>query len=248
MSARKKRVLFLRPFFRCSYNGQESVSLIIIFHTGCYACPRKDNIMSTTYGYARVSSADQNEARQIVALTSAGIDRANIFVDHKSGKDFNRPAWRRMRRALRAGDTLVIQSLDRLGRNYSEMLDEWRNLIHRKKINIRVLDMPILDTTNKTQGLIGEVIAEIVLQLLSFIAENERRTIRERQRQGIAAAKERGVQFGRPKRQLPPEFAEKAHAVQCGKLSAGEASRQFKMNESTFRYHIRKFCPVANED
>ena len=151
-----------------------------------------------TYGYARVSSADQNEARQIVALTDAGIDRSNIFIDHMSGKDFNRPAWRRVRRTLRENDTLVIQSLDRLGRNYDEMLSEWRYLVHKRKANIRVLDMPILDTSNKTNGLIGQVIAEIVLQLLSFVAENERRNIRERQRQGIAAAKARGVRFGRP--------------------------------------------------
>ena len=134
--------------------------------------------MANTYGYARVSSADQNEARQIVALTDAGINRSNIFIDHKSGKDFNRPAWRRVRRTLREGDTLVIQSLDRLGRNYADMLDEWRYLVHRRKANIRVLDMPILDTSNRTNGLIGEVVAEIVLQLLSFVAENERRNIR----------------------------------------------------------------------
>ena len=148
--------------------------------------------MANTYGYARVSSADQNEARQIVALRSAGIDNAHIFIDHKSGKDFNRPAWRRVRRTLREGDTLVIQSLDRLGRNYADMLDEWRFLVHKRKANIRVLDMPILDTSNKTNGLIGEVVAEIVLQLLSFIAENERRNIRERQRQSTKTGIDKG--------------------------------------------------------
>ena len=198
-----------------------------------------------TYGYARVSSADQNEARQIAALTDAGIGRGNIFVDHRSGKDFNRPAWRRMRRTVREGDTLVIQSLDRLGRNYAEMLDEWRYLIHRRKINIRVLDMPILDTSNRKQGLIGEVIAEIVLQLLSFVAENERRTIRERQRQGIAAAKSRGVRFGRPRWEPTDAFLESAQAVTSGKTSWREAARNCGMTESNFRYHLKMLPPLA---
>ena len=191
--------------------------------------------MANTYGYARVSSADQNEARQIVALRNAGIDRGNIFVDHKSGKDFNRPAWRRVRRTLREGDTLVIQSLDRLGRNYADMLDEWRFLVHKRKANIRVLDMPILDTTNKTNGLIGEVVAEIVLQLLSFIAENERRNIRERQRQGIAAARARGVRFGRPVRQLPSQFAECVARLRTGEITLKTAAALCAMPESTFR-------------
>ena len=196
--------------------------------------------MANTYGYARVSSADQNETRQIVALTDAGIDRSNIFIDHKSGKDFNRPAWRRVRRTLREGDTLVIQSLDRLGRNYDEMLNEWRYLVHKRKANIRVLDMPILDTSNKTNGLIGQVIAEIVLQLLSFIAENERRTIRERQRQGIAAAQARGVRFGRPRMQLPPEFVRLVRAVRKHEMTLAMAALRCKMAESTFRYRMNR--------
>lgn len=195
--------------------------------------------MANLYGYARVSSADQNEARQIVALTGAGIERGKIFIDHKSGKDFNRPAWRRIRRTLRAGDTLVIQSLDRLGRNYADMLDEWRYLVHKRKANIRVLDMPILDTTNKSNGLIGEVVAEIVLQLLSFIAENERRSIRERQRQGIAAARARGVRFGRPKRKLPPQFAECVTRFRNGEITLKTAAALCEMPESTFRCKIR---------
>ena len=195
--------------------------------------------MANTYGYARVSSADQNEARQIVALTDAGIDRGNIFIDHRSGKDFNRPAWRRVRRTLREGDTLVIQSLDRLGRNYADMLDEWRFLVHKRKANIRVLDMPILDTTNKTNGLIGEVVAEIVLQLLSFIAENERRNIRERQRQGIAAARARGVRFGRPVRQLPSQFAECVARLRNGEITLKTAAALCAMPESTFRDRMK---------
>ena len=200
--------------------------------------------MANSYGYARVSSADQNEARQIVALKNAGIEDERIFIDHKSGTDFNRPAWRRVRRTLRAGDTLVIQSLDRLGRNYADMLDEWRYLVHKRKANIRVLDMPILDTTNKINGLIGEVVAEIVLQLLSFIAENERRNIRERQRQGIAAAQARGVRFGRKKRKLPSQFAECAIRFRNGEITLKTAAALCEMPESTFRSKIKAmvFC------
>ena len=195
--------------------------------------------MTNTYGYARVSSTDQNEARQIVALKNAGIDDAHIFIDHKSGKDFNRPAWRRVRRTLREGDTLVIQSLDWLGRNYADVLNEWRFLVHKRKANIRVLDMPILDTANKANGLIGEVVAEIVLQLLSFIAENERRNIRERQRQGIAAARARGVRFGRPARKLPPQFAECAARFRKGEITLKTAAALCNMPESSFRDKLK---------
>ena len=195
--------------------------------------------MANTYGYARVSSADQNEARQIVALRNAGIEDERIFIGHKSGKDFNRPAWRRVRRTLREGDTLVIQLLDRLGRNYADMLDEWRFLVHKRKAIIRVLDMPILDTTNKANGLIGEVVAEIVLQLLSFVAENERRNIRERQRQGIAAARARGVRFGRPKRKLPPLFAECVTRFRNGEITLKTAAALCVMPESTFRDKVK---------
>lgn len=204
--------------------------------------------MANTYGYARVSSADQNEARQIVALTDAGINRSNIFIDHKSGKDFNRPAWRRVRRTLRKGDTLVIQSLDRLGRNYAEMLEEWRYLVHKRNANIRILDMPILDTANKTNSLIGNVVSEIVLQLLSFVAENERRNIRERQRQGIAAARARGVQFGRPRWKPTPAFIDLVEAVKRGELSWNKAARNFGMSESNFRYHAKSLLPLVNEN
>lgn len=191
--------------------------------------------MGNTYGYARVSSSDQNEARQLIALNAAGVPTANIFVDRKSGKDFNRPAWRRMKRRLHEGDVLVIQSLDRLGRNYMEMLDEWRMIVRQKKADIRVLDMPLLDTTDKTRGLIGDFIAEIVLQILSFVAENERRSIRERQRQGIVAAKARGVKFGRPKRIRPENFAVCAEAVRAGRMSARQAARLCDLPETTFR-------------
>lgn len=137
---------------------------------------------------------------------------------------------------------LVIQSLDRLGRNYTEMLDEWRMIVRRKKADIRVLDMPLLDTTDKTRGLLGDFIAEIVLQILSFVAENERRSIHERQRQGIAAAKARGVKFGRPKRILPENFADCVDAVRKGKMSNRQASKLCGLPETTFR----RMCSSEN--
>lgn len=198
--------------------------------------------MGNTYGYARVSSADQNEARQLIALREAGVQEKNIFTDRRSGKDFNRPAWQQLKRRLHTGDVLVIQSLDRLGRNYIEMLDEWRMIVRRKKADIRVLNMPLLDTTDKTRGLIGDFIAEIVLQILSFVAENERRAIHERQRQGIAAAKARGVKFGRPPRVLPADFATYAEAVRTRKMSHRQAAQCCSLPETTFRrlFNARK--------
>ena len=159
------------------------------------------------YGHARVSAADQNEDRQLVALQAAGVDPENIFTDRKSGKDFNRPAWKRLVRRLKANDLLVISSLDRFGRNDAEMQDEWRRLVKIRHVHVRVLDMPILDTTTR-QGLFAVFIADLVLQILSFVAETEREHIKARQREGIVAAKARGVKFGRPKLDLPPCFGE----------------------------------------
>lgn len=195
--------------------------------------------MGETYGYVRVSSADQNEARQIILLQGADVPLNHIFVDHRSGKDFNRPAWKRMCRLLRSGDLLVISSLDRLGRNYAEMLDEWRRLVRRRRIDIRILDMPILDTTDRSRGLVGEFLAELVLQVLAFVAENERQMIRERQRQGIAAAKARGVQFGQSKRKMPPSFARQVRKVRKGELSIAKAAHRCKVPISTFRDRMK---------
>ena len=150
------------------------------------------------YGYIRVSSAGQNIARQVDALHEAGITDDRIYTDKLSGKNFNRPAWKRVVKRLKAGDVLIVQSLDRLGRNYEDILEQWRVLIKVKDVNIRVLNMPLLDTTNKANGLVGTLVADLVLQLFSFVAESERANIRERQREGIDAALRRGVKFGRP--------------------------------------------------
>ena len=184
------------------------------------------------YGYIRVSSRDQNEARQIMALTDYGIASDNLFIDHWSGADFNRPAYRRLMRKIRRGDALVIQSIDRLGRNYAEMLDQWRVLTKRRGVGIVVLDMPLLNTTN-TRDLTQTLIADIVLQLLSYVAETERAFIRKRQAEGIAAAKSRGVKFGRPSLPVPVEARSVIADWRQGLRSARRAAKTLGVSRST---------------
>ena len=190
--------------------------------------------MANVYGYIRVSAADQNEARQVDAMILAGVERNHLVIDKQSGKDFRRPGWRRLRRKLKGGDLVVVQSIDRLGRNYTEILEEWRGIVKGKGANIRVLDMPLLDTTNNTHGLIGQFVADIVLQILSFVAESERKSIRDRQRQGIASARMRGVRFGRPRSPLPECFATYANQVVQRQLSAKTAATFCGMSRTTF--------------
>jgi len=201
----------------------------------------KNPAIGTTYGYARVSTAGQNEDRQLDALKSAGVDDAHIFVDHKSGKDFERPAWRKLTRRMKRGDLLIVTSIDRLGRNYNDILGEWRTLVKAKGMFIRVLDMPLIDTTT-TQGLLSMFISDLVLQILSFVAETERNHIRQRQREGIAAAKARGIRFGRPTKPLPPDFIPNALRYRQGEISLAEAAAKCQMPRSTFwrksRLHV----------
>ena len=187
------------------------------------------------YGYVRVSSVDQNVARQADALLSAGIESDNIFIDKRSGKDFNRPAWKRLMRKLKCGDLLVVLSLDRLGRNYGEILEVWRKITKQKNANIKVLDMEILDTTNKSNGLIGTLITDIVLSLLSYVAETERRNIRERQREGIEAAKRRGVKFGQPRIGQAEEIAKCIEQIDKGILSVESAAETCRVSRTTIR-------------
>lgn len=171
-------------------------------------CFVKQTVMqpkSKIYGYVRVSSVDQNEDRQIIVMKNAGVPEQNIFMDKQSGKDFDRPSYQNMMQVLREGDLLYILSIDRLGRNYEEIQDQWRILTKEKKIDIVVLDMPLLDT-RQGKDLMGTFIADLVLQILSFVAISERERIRERQRQGIDAAKARGVRFGRPEAVIPDNF------------------------------------------
>ena len=189
--------------------------------------------MSQLYGYVRVSTREQNEARQIIALHQFCVPDERIYLDKQSGKDFNRPAYKRLLRTLRPGDVLAVQSIDRLGRNYEEILEQWRLLTKKKGVAMVVLDMPLLDTRN-TRDLTGTLIADIVLQLLSYVAQKERESIRQRQAEGIAAAKERGVRFGRPEKEIPGRFFLLYDDWKKGEISGREAARQLSIAQDTF--------------
>ena len=190
------------------------------------------------YGYVRVSTKEQNEDRQLIALREMAVPEQNIFVDKQSGKDFNRPQYRRLVKKLKPDDLLCIKSIDRLGRNYGEILDQWRILTREKGIDIVVLDMPLLDT-RRGKDLMGMFLSDIVLQVLSFVAENERTNIRARQAEGIAAAKARGVRFGRPPRPLPKNFHSAYRQWKSGAITCTAAARECGMPPSTFRDQVR---------
>lgn len=194
---------------------------------------------SKIYGYVRVSSREQNEDRQRIALHDAGVPSHHIYHDKQSGKDFERPQYQKLLRKLRRDDVLVVKSIDRLRRNYAEILDQWRLLTKERGVDIVVLDMPLLDT-RRGKDLIGTFLADIVLQVLSFVAENERNNIRQRQAEGIAAAKARGVRFGRPPKPLPENFAVVCKDWQDGKITGVEAARRCGMPLSTFCYRALK--------
>lgn len=195
--------------------------------------------ISRTFGYIRVSTREQNEARQVLALHDFGITDEYIFMDKLSGKDFNRPSYQELLHSLQPGDVLVIKSIDRLGRNYEEILDQWRIITKEKQAAIVVLDMPLLDTRSN-RDLTGTLIADIVLQLLSYVAETERAFIRQRQAEGIAAAKARGQRFGPAPRDRGPEYPEIKAAWQRGEISATEAGRQLGCTHNTFLKWVRK--------
>lgn len=185
------------------------------------------------YGYARVSAKDQNEERQLIALADAGVEEKNIYMDKQSGKDFNRPQYKRLAKKLRAGDLLYILSIDRLGRNYEEIQNQWRVLTKEIGVDICVIDMPLLDTRNG-KDLMGTFIADLVLQILSFVAQNERENIRKRQAEGIAAAKARGVHMGRPVKEAPSDFDRIVKAWEKKEITMAEAIQMTGMSETTF--------------
>lgn len=193
------------------------------------------------YGYVRVSTKDQNEARQIVAMQNFGIEKKQILLDKQSGKDFDRPKYKRLLKRLKPGDVIVIKSIDRLGRNYDEIIEQWKIITKEKKADIVVLDIPILDT-RQTYNLAGKLISDIVLQLLSYVAETERENIKQRQAEGIAVAKANGVRFGRPPQKLPPEFYVSFNEWKSGKITCTEAANRCNMPISTFRYR----CEIYN--
>ena len=191
------------------------------------------------YGYVRVSSLDQNEERQMVEMRKLGIAEENIYKDKQSGKDFNRPMYQKLLRKLKKGDVLYILSIDRLGRNYEEIQSQWRFLTREKEVDVSVIDMPLLDT-RRGKDLMGTFLADIVLQVLSFVAQNEREFIRKRQEEGIAAARARGVRFGRPPIPLPAEFCAAHTAWRAHKLSLREAADACHMKPTTFHDKVTR--------
>ena len=195
--------------------------------------------MSATYAYIRVSSTDQNEDRQLLAMVQQAIPRKNIYIDKQSGKDFNRPQYRKLVKKLRKGDLLYILSIDRLGRNYEEIQAQWRKLTKECGVDICVLDMPLLDT-RQGKDLMGTFIADLVLQILSFVAQSERENIKKRQAEGIAAAKKRGVRFGRPEIPLPENFHRIHQEWRNKKLTLQQAAAACEMPVGTFYSKARK--------
>ena len=195
---------------------------------------------NTTYGYIRVSSRDQNEDRQRIAMNEAGVEERRIYMDKQSGKDFDRPGYRRLLKRLKPGDTLIIKSIDRLGRNYDEILEQWRLITKEKQAAIVVLDMPLLDT-RRGKDLVGTFLSDVVLQVLSFVAENERSNIKQRQAEGIAAAKLRGVKFGRPPKPLPPNFYSVYQQWRKGDLTVSSASEACNMSRTTFHRRAKQY-------
>ena len=203
--------------------------------------------MNTIYGYARVSSTDQNAARQLTALREMGVPEKGIFLDKQSGKDFDRPQYRRLLRRLKEDDLLCIKSIDRLGRNYGEILEQWRFLTKERRVDIVVLDMPLLDT-RRGKDLMGTFLSDIVLQVLSFVAENERANIRQRQAEGIADARARGVRFGRPPRPVPEGFHALRRAWREKKLTLSQAAARCGMPRGTFYSKARAFEKLEKEN
>ncbi|MCI9325464.1 MAG: recombinase family protein [Lachnospiraceae bacterium] len=196
-------------------------------------------MQNTIYGYIRVSTKEQNEARQKIALQNFPVREENIFMDKQSGKDFNRTSYRKLLKKMRKKDILVVQSIDRLGRNYEEILEQWRILTRERQIDIVVLDMPLLDTRDKNRDLTGTFMADLILQVLSYVAQNERENIRKRQAEGIAAAKKRGVHFGNPGKPVPVAFEDVAGKWRRKEISLSEALRELEIGRTYFYKNVK---------
>ena len=190
--------------------------------------------MKKTYGYVRVSTKEQNEDRQLIALNDAGVAKKDIFMDKLSGKDFNRPQYKKMIRCLKKDDVIFVKSIDRLGRNYDEIIEQWRIITKKIEADIVVLDMPLLDTRSKENDLTGTFISDMVLQLLSYVAQTERENIKQRQKEGIAAARLRGVKFGRPRKMVPENFEKICFLWKEGEISSRKAADELSISQSTF--------------
>ena len=200
------------------------------------------------YGYARVSAKDQNEARQLIALKTFGICQTRIFLDKQSGRDFQRPQYQRLLKRLKKGDTLVVKSIDRLGRNYNDILSEWQHITKEIRADILVLDMELLDTRQKAGDLTGTLIADLVLQIFAYVAQTEREFICQRQAEGIAAAKRNGRKFGRPSLEMPEEFETICKQCERGELSTRRAAEMLRVSHTTFyrKYKKRMQESVSN--
>lgn len=196
--------------------------------------------MGAIYGYCRVSTREQHEDRQVIALKEMGVPEESIFMDKQSGKDFNRPQYKKLIRKLKPDDVIFIKSIDRLGRNYDEILEQWKIITKDKKADLYIIDMPLLDT-RREKSLLGTLIADLVLTLFSYVAENERTTIKSRQAEGIAAARERGVRFGRPPKALPENFYEMYQKWKSRKITLEDAAVSCGMPKSTFFYRAKIF-------
>lgn len=186
------------------------------------------------YGYARVSTKEQNEDRQLIALEAFPVPGKNIFIDKQSGKDFERPQYQRLMRKVKSGDILVVKSIDRLGRSYDEILWQWRRITKEKNVDIVILDMPLLDTRRSGKNLMGTFVADMVLQILSYVAQTERENIHQRQMEGIAAARSRGVQFGRPRKEVPEEFWRLKSAYEKKEITSRKAAGELQISQDTF--------------
>ena len=200
----------------------------------------------TAYGYVRVSSLDQNEDRQLMAMREAHIDQCNVYIDKQSGKDFKRPMYMKMLRRLKCKDLIYIKSIDRLGRNYKDVVEQWQYLTRVKKVDIVVIEMPLLDT-RRGKDLMGTFLSDIVLQVLSFVAENERMNIRSRQKEGIYAAKQRGVKFGRPPKSLPVNFNDIYRKWEDREITSYEASSLCGFSRTTFYDRVKRL-KITEED
>ena len=202
--------------------------------------------MMKTYGYIRVSATDQNEDRQIIAMENAQVPRRNVYMDKISGKDFDRPMYKKMVRKLQRNDLVYIKSIDRLGRNYKDVVEQWQYLTRVKKVDIVVLEMPLLDT-RRGKDLMGTFLSDIVLQVLSFVAENERSNIKIRQKEGIEAARKRGVKFGRPSAATPDNFPEIYEKWSKEEISAEQAAAMCGFSRTTFYKKAREFGPKKEQ-
>lgn len=191
------------------------------------------------FGYVRVSTREQNEDRQLIALNDFHVPGENIYIDKQSGKDFDRPQYQRLLKKMKCGDILVVKSIDRLGRNYDDILWQWRLITKEKNIDIVILDMPLLDTRESGKNLMGKFVADMVLQILSYVAQTERENIHQRQMEGIAAARVRGARFGRPRKEIPEHFLILKEAFEHGEISSRAAAKELDISQDTFLRWVR---------